>query len=1369
MRGPIEARIAAIRGQVRRLLALHGLSWLVFSLAIAILAAGSADWLIRLAPEVRLALLIGVIGLGSWLAVTRVLLPLIVRFADLDIALRIEDRWPGLNDRLASTVQFLRQARGDESLGSQALRDATVEQTLAEVESIDFREVADSRSTRKALLWATLAVALVGTIAKVEPHLSGIAFRRLFNPFGPDRWPQSTHLTVLESETPKKIARGMPFTLAVGIGEGERMPTSARVTFRYPDGETATEPLRPTEDGTFRGRIETVAVPFTFTVEAGDDVTAPWSVDVVPPPSLVKTTVRVIAPAYTALASQTLAPGNTQIRAVEGTRIEFEAVANKPIASAILRRGDAVAKEPVKVGEDGLGLTTAFVVKESQPFWLELKDTEGFSSQEVVRFDIRVLKDEPPRVTIEEPTSDREVPAEATVPLQFTVDDDYGIQLVRLVYKVAAGHSEPTRESIIPLWAAPEPHGEGGPIKHREVKYRWDLSALKDIQPGSIITFYAEARDFDNLKGPNIGRSREIRLRIVSKEDADRLLEEQLRAIREEADRILAMQKQAKVPVDDALRTFSKTDKIPDALRDQIKNAEIIQRQVNNRVTNKADGLEKMIRQVQEDAKNFNATNPDTDRQMAAMRQAVDRIKDRNLNPADQSLNRATKSFEPQPNGGEAPKPDDNAQAQNQNPDGQAPKDQAGDQPKGDQAKSKAGAQPKGQQSKGQQAKGDQAKGDQAKDQAGDQAKGDQPQGQDGDQAKGEPQPKGQSGAQPKAKGDQAKKKASPKGQQQAKAGNPEGQAAKGEASKDQAGADQNEPAAGNEGQPTPKGESGQPKASSKSGAPKAAPKSGGEKSPQGKPREQTPTTPKAALADAEKNQKAIVDELQNMLAGMSRFDEVKDAAKDAKALLKQQEQSIKDAAEAASKPDMMGKPQADLTPEQKADLANQAARQNELAKGVQDLQNKIENMASKLDASDPLAARALKDAAEQLRKQSTAAKMGEVADQLEKNQMGQAQAGQEQARRDVKKMIEEIEDRRGKELSRLVAELKAAEADLKKLRDQQAANLKKTQEARQNPDPQKRADELKQLAKEQKKLQEELQKQMAKLAKLNNQAGARPGQKASEAMAKAQGNLEQDEGEKAEGEEEEALEDLKQAQQEVAQARKEAEEQLAMEQIAKMKDALASIGERQNKMVEETTRYEKSRAENDGKLTLAQRTGVKDLSRVQAGLKDEATELIDRLGEGAPVFGLTLKKAAEGMETAAQRLQNLKTDEPTIKAEKLASARFQQLVDSLKPDKAKPGQRGPQPGEQGGDQQPGQGGAQRSGDGIPAAAQIKMLKSLQEELNERTDFFDELRRRNKELSPEQTAELDKLHEDQGTIADLVRDLTKPKKDDGEQ
>ena len=33
---------------------------------------------------------------------------------------------------------------------------------------------------------------------------------------------------------------------------------------------------------------------------------------------------------------------------------------------------------------------------------------------------------------------------------------------------------------------------------------------------GTLLTFHADARDLDNLRGPNLGKSRELRLRIVS-------------------------------------------------------------------------------------------------------------------------------------------------------------------------------------------------------------------------------------------------------------------------------------------------------------------------------------------------------------------------------------------------------------------------------------------------------------------------------------------------------------------------------------------------------------------------------------------------------------------------------------------------------------------------------------------------------------------------------------------------------------------------------------------------------------------------------------------------------------------------------------
>ena len=63
------------------------------------------------------------------------------------------------------------------------------------------------------------------------------------------------------------------------------------------------------------------------------------------------------------------------------------------------------------------------------------------------------------------------------------------------------------------------------------------------------------------------------------------------------------------------------------------------------------------------------------------------------------------------------------------------------------------------------------------------------------------------------------------------------------------------------------------------------------------------------ALDESKTNQKAIADELQKMLDGLSEFETYRGVVKDAQELLKQQEQTMKQTDEAASRPETMGKP----------------------------------------------------------------------------------------------------------------------------------------------------------------------------------------------------------------------------------------------------------------------------------------------------------------------------------------------------------------------------------------------------------------------------------------------------------------------------
>ena len=188
-------------------------------------------------------------------------------------------------------------------------------------------------------------------------------------------------------------------------------------------------------------------------------------------------------------------------------------------------------------------------------------------------------------------------------------------------------------------------------------------------------------------------------------------------------------------------------------------------------------------------------------------------------------------------------------------------------------------------------------------------------------------------------------------------------------------------------------------------------------------------------------------------------------------------------------------------------------------------------------------------------------------------------------------------------------------------------------------------------------------------------------------------------------------------------------------------------------------------RQKNDGKLTIAQRAGVKGLGQVQSGLKEETAELIENL-EGAPVFALTLRRASKSMEDSRQaaRRDQDRQDRPS------KPPRPPPIDSSSSSNRSRPMRRPVKVAvaavEAVAAAVAANGG---NGDGIPATAQLKMLKSLQQEINERTEALDELQRRNQKLTPEQTAELKRLGEEQGTLADLVRDMTRPKRDDGEE
>ena len=171
----LRQRLAALRNRLHRTAIIRGLSWLVLFTAVLAIAACLLDALLPLHSLLRAGILVGWLvgaGLLAWRHLYR---PLSRRCDDLSLALRVEQRFPVLNDALASTVQFLDAPVGVDG-ESASLRREAVKRTMDRAKSFDFNRVVDARGLRTAAGCAGLAGAAAVALLLIFPGQASSAW-----------------------------------------------------------------------------------------------------------------------------------------------------------------------------------------------------------------------------------------------------------------------------------------------------------------------------------------------------------------------------------------------------------------------------------------------------------------------------------------------------------------------------------------------------------------------------------------------------------------------------------------------------------------------------------------------------------------------------------------------------------------------------------------------------------------------------------------------------------------------------------------------------------------------------------------------------------------------------------------------------------------------------------------------------------------------------------------------------------------------------------------------------------------------------------------------------------------------------------------
>lgn len=429
--------------------------WIIGLLLLFLLAA-AADHVIGLGTTGRCVALAILLGFSLWYLVMQVG-PLLVRSINPTYAARtIEEATPTLKNSLINFLLLRQERSGLKEIVYQAVE----RQAAVDIAAVPVEHTVD----RTRLIHAGYALCAVMTVFAAYKILSPKdpfqTIARVLAPWAEIARPSRVQISeVTPGSSEVYYGQSVKIEATVnGVRDGDKI----NVLYSTADGQTIDQPIPmklsagnryecslPPEEGssaTANGLLQNV----TYRVVAGDAETFPYRLNVVAAPTIIVDRIEYQFPSYTRKAAESVRQQG-DIKALEGTKVTFHAIANQPIKSAFIELDPATtgaAGETVQLTPDGQnarGTITLKLQPDRQTPWrtayqVRFINERGERSQKPILHRVEVLRDLSPEVQILKPESPRiSLPEDGEAIIEVrAVDPDFGLAKLYLDGTVAA-------------------------------------------------------------------------------------------------------------------------------------------------------------------------------------------------------------------------------------------------------------------------------------------------------------------------------------------------------------------------------------------------------------------------------------------------------------------------------------------------------------------------------------------------------------------------------------------------------------------------------------------------------------------------------------------------------------------------------------------------------------------------------------------------------------------------------------------------------------------------------------------------------------------------------------------------------------------
>ncbi|MFK7848205.1 MAG: DUF4175 family protein, partial [Rhodothermales bacterium] len=474
----VRALVEKVRKRWRTRAVLQGVS---LALLTALFFA-ALFFLIYFQTETNLDYLLMGLGVAAiavlYVAGRYAIAPLFRQLDDKQIAMYIEERIPGLEDRLNSAVEVGNARPMDDSIVSKLIDDVS-----RQIKAIPLTTVVDQKKQR------------------ILSYVAG-GFLVLFVVFGYNKADDIVGVFsgagVSMAATPEKPYMTVsPGSIEIEKGESQEIISALRdaseddvmLHYKIGAGEWLKESMnKGVGQPAYLYQFINVQEPIQYFILHNEMQSETFDITLYEFPAVGQIDLRYTYPEYTGIPART--EQNTgDIRGLKDASVGFSIATTGAVETAEMvfesgRRitlndaGDGAYRTQIKLSADDY-------------YHVELTDQAGKMNKFPVEYQIVVQEDQKPVVSLTEPQRDVRVNAIEEVLIAATATDDYGVKDLRLHISVNGEDEE-----VHPLIQ----QGKKG-VQEADGDY---VVFLEDftLEPGDIISYYIEAEDFYDQHGP---------------------------------------------------------------------------------------------------------------------------------------------------------------------------------------------------------------------------------------------------------------------------------------------------------------------------------------------------------------------------------------------------------------------------------------------------------------------------------------------------------------------------------------------------------------------------------------------------------------------------------------------------------------------------------------------------------------------------------------------------------------------------------------------------------------------------------------------------------------------------------------------------